>query len=176
MGRRGKREAATRLREVLIWAVLSLVMAAAAGVIGYFIARPSEATVADRPPRPLLQVGEIYESGHADGRRAAQRPAFARGRRAGYRAGRRDERRVAHEEVRRLYRPGGSRHRQIFEQGRTAGAREALERFRFGRDGFYVVGIARGGRRVGASRGPIRDDVAFELCRGERAICIARGR
>jgi hypothetical protein len=178
MARRQGSASKPAARQVLVWAALSLLMAGVAGATGYLVGRPTEDVAADPPPR-LLRATQIYASGHVDGGRSVRAWAFARGRRKGHREGLRHGRRAAREEVergsRRIergYRRGGGAYGRIFAAGRAAGARAVVSRFRFGPDGFYLVGVAHGGRRVEARHGPLREGAAYELCHGERAICV----
>lgn len=160
------------LRQVLVWAALSFLMAGAAGAVGFLVAGPAESASADAPVPRLLQVDDIYSAGVAQGRRAVSR-ARAQGRRAGYREGLARGRRVAREALLRRFRPGGPDHRRIFTEGQRAGERRALERFGFEADGFYVVGIGEGGRRVDARHGPLPPDKAYVICRAGRAVCVS---
>lgn len=159
-------------RRVLVWAALSVLMAGAAGAVGYSVAGPTEREPADPPVPRLLQVEDILSAGEARTQRAVRR-ARAQGRRAGYRRGLARGRTAAREALLRQYRPGGREHKRIFAGGRRAGERQALGRFGFEDDGFYVVGIAEGGRRVGARHGPLPKNKAYVICREGRAVCVS---
>lgn len=172
MASRGSTASDPSLRQVLIWAAVSFLMAAAAGATGYLVGHPPAEAVAGPPPPRLLRATEIYASGRADGERAIARRDFSRGRNLGYRAGLHHGRRGASRRFARRYRRGGTGYLRIFSEGRIAGARLTLARFRFGANGFYLVGIVRGGRRVDASHGPLRDGDGYRLCHHGRAVCL----
>ena len=158
-------------RRVLVWAALSFLMAAAAGAMGYLVGGPAESASADPPVPRLLQIDDILSAGRAESRRSVGR-ARTQGRRAGYRDGLAHGRRAATEALTRRYRPGGPDHRRIFAEGQRVGESQALDRFGFEADGFYVVGVAEGGRRVEAQHGPLPADKAYGVCRAGRAVCV----
>ena len=175
--RRGKRDRAPSLLPALAWAAITFAMAGAAGAAGYLVAAATEDAAAESPadsfaplaetPR-LLQATEIYAAGRRAGARAARPRALAQGRRQGRVLGR--------GEAGRPYRPGEPAYRRIFETGRLAGSSEALGSFAFADDGFYIVGVSRGGRRLGISQGPLRPGDAYELCDAGSRPCVRRGR
>ncbi len=172
MSHRGTPKSQPPLRRVLAWAALSFLMAATAGTVGYLVAGPAESASAEPPVPRLLQVDDIFSAGLAEGRRSVTR-ARALGRRAGYRKGLARGRRFASEVLERRYRPGGGAHQRIFAEGQLAGERRTLGRFDFEADGFYLVGVAEGGRRVDARHGPLPADKAYAVCRAGRAICVS---
>lgn len=173
MVRKGKPQGQRSLRPVLVWGLLSLLMAVTGAAIGYLVAVPAEVASAGAPVPRLLQVDDIFAAGLAEGRRGAQR-ARVQQRRAGHRAGVSEGRRLTRATFAERYRRGGPGHRRIFAEGAQAGERQALERFRFGDEGFYIVGIVDGGRQVDASHGPLGRSEAYEVCRDGSAICVRR--
>jgi hypothetical protein len=60
-------------------------------------------------------------------------------------------------------------------RGRATGVRDALRPYRFGANGFYLVGIRDGGRRVDANHGPLSGRLVYEVCHRGRAICTSKG-
>jgi len=164
--RRDKPKPQPSFKPVLVWGLLSVLMASTGAAIGYLVPGPA-AVASARPPVPrLLQVDDIFAAGLAEGRQGARR-ARVRERRAGYRAGLSEGRRLASGAFAERYRRGGPAHRRILVEGE----RRALERFRFGAEGFYIVGVVDGGRRVDASHGPLSRSEAYEVCHDGRAIC-----
>jgi len=147
-------------------------MAATAGTAGYLVAGPAESASAEPPVPRLLQIDDIFSAGLAEGRRSVTR-ARTLGRRAGYRRGLARGRRSASEVLARRYRRGGPAHQRILAEGRLAGERRTLGRFDFEADGFYLVGVAEGGRRVDARHGPLPADKAYVVCRAGRAVCVS---
>lgn len=169
MARRAGTASGPSAGQVARWAVLTVLMAAAAGATGYVAAEPTENAVAEPPPPPrLIQIDAIYASGRADGARAARK----RGERSGYREGLRYGRRVTRDDYERRYRRGGP----AYERIAAAGTGRALEAFELGADGFYVVGVRDGGKQVDATHGPLESGGAYELCRDGAAVCFSGGR
>lgn len=180
---RGERQAQPSFRQVVIWALLSMLMAGAGVAAGYIAAQSAqdasaqdasaERALADPSPPRLLQVSDIFAAGLAEGRRAVRRTRV-RQRRAGYRAGFAAGRKLARAAFATRYRPGGPAHRRIFVEGARAGERRALARFRFRGGGFYIVGVADGGRQVDASQGPLNRSDAYAVCRDGRSVCVRK--
>jgi len=156
----------TRVTESLLWALLTCAIAATTAVIGYSVgswAEEGEPRAAAQPrPRTaaprLLPLRDIYASARADGYRAAEDRAYARGRSDGIREGRR-----------------------AAGRGYRRGLRDALGRFSDWEAGrFYVVGIGAqpGAEQLGVTRrvGPLREGTAYAPCRGGTALCARRAR
>ncbi len=163
MATRGKPQAQRSVGPVLVWGLLSVLMAATGAATGYFVAVPAQVASAEPPVPKLLQVDEILAAGRAEGRQAA-----GRGYRAGVTAGRKRTRASFAER----YGHDGPAYRRIFAEGLQAGEDRTLARFRLGDDGFYIVGIVNGGREVDASHGPLGQSKAYEVCRDGAAICV----
>ncbi len=171
MVRSSKPHSQRSLRPVLLWGLLSLLMAGTGAAIGFLVSVPPEVVSTEPAPPRLLQVGDIFSAGLAEGKRGAKR-ARVHERRAGYRAGFSAGHKLTRVTFAARYRRGGPAHRRIFAEGVRAGERRALGRFRFGAEGFYLVSVVDGGRQVETSRGPLSDSAAYEVCRDGRAICV----
>ena len=156
-------------RQTLTWGALTFLLAVSAGAIGYLSAgattqaKPASPRLAAPAAPGLVDLVGIYRSGHSDGARVGGRKGYAKGRISGRRAEAR--------EAKLRYRKGGLWYRAAEASGRRAGARRALERFRFGGNGFYLVAVRNGGRKVDASHGPLPQGRAYRVCRGGNAVC-----
>ena len=107
------------------------------------------ATHAAAPPPPtsapaLLQLGDVYARGRAEGYRLAEDRAYVRGRRAGMAEGRRAERR-----------------------------RREREPLPFPGRGWYVVGVREDGKTPATPPTPLAQGRSYRLCRGGAALCDA---
>jgi hypothetical protein len=157
-----------RVKDSLLWALLTCAIAATTALIAFSIGsslgggdtgaaqKPASAPKTAAPA--FLPTADIYASARADGYRAAADRAYAKGRKDGLREGRR----AATRSFRR-------------------GVREALGPFADWETGrFYVVGIGaqRGAKQVGVVRreGPLREGRAYGVCRDGAALCESRRR
>ena len=171
MVRRDEQQVQRSGRSVLVWCLLSLLMAATGTAIGYIVAIPAEVASAEPSVPRLLQVDDIYAAGLAEGRQESQRARFNQSR-AGYRAGVSDGRKRTRRVFAERYERGGLAHRRIYAEGAEAGERRALARFGFGDAGFYIVAVVDGGRQVDASHGPLGQSESYGVCRDGSAVCV----
>ncbi len=158
-------------RQTLTWGMLTFLLALSAGAVGYLCAgatteaKPASPRLAAPAAPGLVDLVGIYRSGYSDGARAGGRKGYAKGRISGRRAEAR--------ETKMRFRRGGLWYRLAFGRGRRAGARQALGRFGFRANGFYLVGVRHGGREVDASHGPLPEGRAYRVCRDGSAVCAA---
>ena len=124
-------------------------MAAAVGVTAYWSAvasRPVEAEPAPEP-QPVPGLVPIGAGVHRDPSPTVVDQAYIRGRRAGFR------------------------------EGRRATLRTLRRRLGFGTwspEAAYVVMSAPDGKGIATRVGPLKPGVRYELCRGGRRICFTR--
>jgi hypothetical protein len=155
----------TRIRDSLLWALLTCLIAAITGLMAFSIGSSlggGDTGAAQKRPKTsapaFLPTGDIYASARAEGYRVGADRSYTRGRRDGLR----EVRRAAARSYRR-------------------GTREALGPFGDWEAGrFYVVAIGahRGSRPMGVVRrvGPMDQRTAYALCRDGTALCTRRGR
>ncbi len=142
------------------WAVVTCLIAALVGLIGYTVGasdrQEAEAQAAPASPPELIPLTRAYLSGRREGYSRGRLGAYREGRLDGLEEGRRAERRVL---------------RRSAERIRRQAAIEALSGL--DSDGWFLVRAAPGGAGLGESV-RIEDGLSYGLCRGGSAVCSVR--
>ena len=160
---RGKPKVQRSVGPVLIWGLLSLLMALTGAAMGYFVAIPAQVASAEPPVPKLLQVDDILAVGRDQGRRLA-----GRGYRAGVTAGRKRTRASFAE---RAYELNGLAYRQIFAKGLQAGEDQALAVFGSGTTASTSSASRTAAGRWAPVMGRSANPRRTQLCRDGAAIC-----